>query len=362
MAINLAEKYERKIAEAFKLSSVVDGSVSNEYSWDGVNAINVYTPITQPLNDYKTTGQNRYGDPEEMPDTLQNMPIRRDRSFSITIDKGNNTSQMMTKQAGKMLRLEIDEQVTPEMDQYALGQYINNAGKVAALSSAPTKNTIAEAVATGMTHLSNMKVPNGDRVIWMGWTMFGFLRLSPEFIQNDKLGAKVLTKGTLGTFMGAEVKPVPDAYLTVGGKKCYFLIAHKRCLVQPKKIKDYFVHQNPPGINGALLEGRFKFDAYVLGTKADGVYAAVENGAQLAVPSATWSKPNFSVTATGASSFKYTLDGTDPRYSKSAKESAGASGTIDTTGMSGTVTLKVVSYGTDKFTSDVLSKEQNTAS
>lgn len=358
MAVNLATKYEKKIAEIFSLNSVIEGHTNREYNWNGVKGITIYSPVTQALNDYKRTGSNRYGEPQEMQDTTQDMILRKDRSFSITIDKGNNTEQMMIKEGGRMLSLELKEQVTPEIDKYALGEFANNAGKIAVLSSAPTKSTITQSLADGLTHLSNMKVPNESRVIWIGWTMFGLLRLSPEYVGNDDLGKRVLSRGSLGVFMGAEVKPIPDDYLTVNGKKCYFLIAHKRSILQPQKIKDYFVKTNPPGINGALLEGRFIYDAFVLGAKADGVYAAVESSGQLAAPTASYSAKKFTVTATGATSFKYTLDGTDPRYSKTALTAAGASGTVDVTAYAGqTVTLKAVSYGTS-FTSDLLVKEQ----
>lgn len=359
MAVNLATKYEKKIAEKFTISSVVEGYTSGEYNWDGVKGIVVYTPVTQPLNDYKRTGTNRYGEPQEMQDTTQEMKLRKDRAFSITIDKGNNTEQMMIKEGGRMLSLEIDEQVTPEMDQYALGEFANNAGMVAALSAAPTKTTIAQTVADALTALSNAMVPNNNRVIWIGWTMFGLLRMSPEYIENDGLGKQVLTRGTIGTFMGAEVRPIPDKYLTRGGKKVYFLVAHKRSILQPKKIRDYFVKTNPPGINGALLEGRFVYDAFVLGSKADGVYAAVEKGSQLTTPTASYASKAWSVTATGADGFKYTLDGTDPRYSQSAKEAAGASGTISAAGMEGqTVTVKIASFAAGAFTSAVYEDTQ----
>ena len=40
--INLAEKYEKKVDERFKLGSLTEPFVNNDYNWDGVNKINVY--------------------------------------------------------------------------------------------------------------------------------------------------------------------------------------------------------------------------------------------------------------------------------------------------------------------------------
>lgn len=361
MAINLATKYEKEIAKVFTLKSKVDGNVNKDYDFTGVKSIHVYTPVTQPLNDYKRTGTNRYGEPQELQDTVQEMAVTKDRSFSITIDKGNKTEQMDAKEAAKMLSLEIEEQVTPEMDKYALGRYIDYAGKIDALAAAPTKSTICEKVSDGMVYLSNKKVPDDNRYIYIGWTYFGMLRISDQFIGIDALGEKALVHGSLGTFMGAQVIPVPDDYLKKGSSQCYFLIYHRNSVIQPKKIQDYFVKDNPAGINGALLEGRFIFDAHVLGARADGVYAAVAASTVQATPTFSFESSGsvLTITSEGATSILVTLDGSDPRYSKTA--------IATTTG--GTVTLgkgktaaKAVALDDGLFTSAVGTDSERTVS
>ncbi|MBR5310663.1 MAG: N4-gp56 family major capsid protein, partial [Oscillospiraceae bacterium] len=132
--INYASKYEKQLAQEFTQKSVVDGAVGNDYEFTGVKNIKVYTAVSQPLNDYKRTGQNRYGEPTEVQDTVQDMEVKKDRSFALTIDKGNNSEQMDVKAPGKILKIEMDEQVIPEMDKHALTTYIDLAGltKVAA--------------------------------------------------------------------------------------------------------------------------------------------------------------------------------------------------------------------------------------
>lgn len=365
MAVNLAKKYSDKIAKYFTLKSVVDGNTSNDYKFTGVKTIEIYTPITQPLTDYNRTGINRYGTPSEMQDITQEMTLTRDRSFSITIDKGNNAEQLSIKEAGKMLRLELDEQVIPEMDKYALAQFACMAGKINAETSAPTKTTIVQMLSDAMVHMSNKKVPKDGRIIYIGWTNFGLLRLSTEYVGNDALGKKILERGALGEFMGSPVVPVPDEYLMRGEKKCYFLITYKTSVLQPKTIQDYFVKQNPPGINGALLEGRFRYDAFVLGAKADGVYASVESGGKQVTPTNTYtsSTKTMAIASTGASEIRYTLDGTDPRYSATAKSSTGASASVVLTDYAGkTVTFKSVALSGTLFTSDVVTTTQEVAS
>ena len=134
MAVNLATKYSDKIASYFSIKSVVHGNTNNDYKFTGAKTIQIYTPITQPLSDYNRTGIHRYGTPSEMQDTIQELSLSKDRSFSITIDRGNNSEQMSVKEAGKMLALELEEQVIPEMDKYALVKFIDNAGKIKELS------------------------------------------------------------------------------------------------------------------------------------------------------------------------------------------------------------------------------------
>ncbi len=362
MAINLATKYAPRIAEAFSVQSVVDGKTNKDYEFTGVRSIHIYTPTTQGLNDYQRTGTSRYGTPTEMQDTDQELVMTRDRSFSITIDKGNLQEQMDNKRAGLMLKAEMNEQVIPEMDRYALTQFTDLAGKIVPVD-APDADNIVGALSTGMTDISNKKVPADNRTIWIGWTNFGFLRQSSQFLGVDSLGEKALTKGTLGLFMGAEVVPVPDDYLYKAAAQCHFLIAHKNAVMQPKKIQDYFVKQDPPGINGALLEGRFLYDAFVIGTKADGIYAAIATEGQQAAPSASYTAGTKSMTLTSASAsaIRYTTDGTDPRYSSSAKTIT-SGGTVDLSAFAGTaVTVKSVAQSAALFTSNVTATTQAVA-
>ena len=200
MAVNLAEKYAKELAQAFKQKSVVDGVASKAYDFEGVKELNVYTVVSQKLNNYKRNGTNRYGDPQEAQDTVQKMTMERDRSFSITVDKGNNLEQMGAKEASKILSIEMSEQAVPEMDKYALGKWADFAGNVVAAAAEPTKTTIVQMLSDGMVHMSNKKVPTEGRYIFIGWSYFGMLRLSTEFIGVEALAKEALVKGAVGTY------------------------------------------------------------------------------------------------------------------------------------------------------------------
>ena len=111
------------MAEKFTKESYVAGNASTEYDFAGVKSISIYTPQTVDLNDYKREGQNRFGTPGELQDTVQEVELSQDKGFSITIDRGNNEDQMKAKNAAKMLNAQIKEQVVPFMDKYTPVSY-----------------------------------------------------------------------------------------------------------------------------------------------------------------------------------------------------------------------------------------------
>lgn len=350
MSVNLASKYAKELAQAFSQKSVVDGVACKDYEFTGVKNLKVYTAISQPLNDYKRSGNNRYGEPQEAQDTVQDMIVEKDRSFSITVDKGNNSEQMGSKEASKILAIEMNEQAIPEMDRYALRKFIDYAGNIEEAAEEPTEDTIVKMISDGMVKMGNKKVPAEGRYIFIGWSWFGMLRLSKQFIGVEALAKEALVKGAVGTFMGAQVVTVPDDYLMKGNNRAYFLIVYKNSVLQPKKVQDYFVKENPAGINGALIEGRFIYDAFVIGAKCDGVYAMVEKGTVQAEPAFSVSGSDLTVTSEGANKIRVTIDGTDPRFSDSAFETT-SGGKVSLP--AGKVAAKAVAFDDELFTSAV---------
>jgi len=114
MAVNYATKYESKIAKAFTLNSLTEAGVNKEFSWLGNEAIKVFGITTQALADYnKSATSNRYGTPAELQNVVQTMLLRKDRSFSISIDRATLDDTNGSHKAGEVLKMQIDEQVTP---------------------------------------------------------------------------------------------------------------------------------------------------------------------------------------------------------------------------------------------------------
>ena len=279
MAINLAEKYSKKIADAFYKESVILGKTSKEYDWDGVNSIKVYTINTVAPTDYlRPTDDSaegvslaRYGVTHEVTDTIQTLTLTQDKGVSLSVDKGNNTQQMLIKNAGVVMARELREQFVPMMDKYAIDKWATGAGQYT-IDSELTKSNIVEAIFAHVTKIRNKYATIDDAFTYIKETDFAKLLLSPEFLNVDKLGERNLEKGVLGKVRGIQIVPVPDDYFAEG---INFLTVKKSAVLAPTKIKDAKVHQDPPGISGALLEVRWLYDAFVLNTKKNGIVVSL---------------------------------------------------------------------------------------
>lgn len=312
MAINLATKYSDKIASMYTVGSLVADKTSKEWDFSGVKSVKIYTPQTVEPTDYSRFGSSRYGMPTEMGDIVQELSMSQDKSFSLIIDKGNNTEQALVKNAGKMLKLQTNERMVPMVDKYALAKFAKYAGKSAYITK-PTKSTIVGAIGDAAAHLDDGCVPGADRYVYLTGEMYNYLRQSSEFCGLENLGQKALAKGIVGEVFGMKIVKVPKSYMPEG---VYFIVTHKNAVVVPYKIRDAKVHSDPPGISGALLEGRSNYDAFVVGARSVGVYAAADTKYEVKAPVIEKSSGNVTISATG--DIYYTTDGSDPRYSTNA--------------------------------------------
>jgi len=350
MAVNLATKYEKQFAAAFKPNSYFEGKTNTKYSVEGANTVRMYSPVTTELVDYNRTGANRYGTPNEMDTVIQELTLSQDKGFTKTLDRGNYTDQMMSISAGAWMNEQIKGVVTPSTEKYALSEWVKNAGKIGVITEKPDKSTIVEALAEGIKTLTDAFVPEDDRYLYISSEMFTYLKLADQFLGVDSMAEKALSKGILGEFMGAKVVVLPASYMP---DNCYAVLARKESLLLPRKISSFKTHNNPPGIDGWLMEGRVYYDAFVLGANANGVWALVLENKKQAAPVVSVSDNKLTITADGASQIRYTLDGTDPRFDAHAKV---YSATVDISAVStGNITVKAVAYGGTEvpFTSDV---------
>lgn len=267
MAINLAQKYESKTSNLLKVRRLSKGFTNDDWDWDGVGAINVYTLIDPVMVNYSATASgSRYGNATEVEDTLQNWALTRDRSWTKIIDKKNKSDTMKVRQPGKYLAQATKNVLVPEMDAYIF-QTIATAGAVSDRDDIAT-----DAATTAVNAYTNFLLINADitdrecptegRVAAMTSTYYNFLKQGGFVLDSDS-AYRDRKSGNLGTVDGVEVVIVPSGRMPATSGAIDLLIAHPMATVAPEKLVDYTLHNNPPGISGDLLEYRHRYDAFV---------------------------------------------------------------------------------------------------
>lgn len=271
MAQNLATKFSPKVDERFKLASRTESVVNQDYDWTGVDTVKVYSVDVPALGNYTRSGTSRYGTPGELGTALQTLTLSQDKSTTFTVDQGNYTEEMMVTRASTALRRFIDEVVIPAVDKYRLSVMANAAddnGANAPTTAATDETNAYEIVLELNELLSEAKAPEGGRVLFITPAFYKFLKLDDTFVKQSDRGQQMTITGQVGEIDGNAVVRVPSNYLP-GSVDA--LLTHRVATVAPKKLEDYKIHDNPPGINGWLAEFRLIHDAFVLDNKVDAI-------------------------------------------------------------------------------------------
>ena len=268
MAQNLATKYASKVDERFNLASMTEQATNQDYDWSGVATVQVYGVDTVPLEDYTRSGTNRYGTVTELGTTLQELKLTKDRAFNFTVDRGNHSEEQMVTDAGKALRRQVDEKVIPEIDQHRIKVMADNATNTSDNNSALDSSNAYDSVLEMNEMLDNNKVPRPNRILFVTAKAFRYLKQDDSFLLASEMSQEVKFNGQVGEIDGNAVVKVPSSYMP-DTDDTEMLLVHPSATVAPKKIEDYKTHDNPPGINGWLVEGRLIYDAFVLSQKSD---------------------------------------------------------------------------------------------
>ncbi len=271
MAVNYASKYAAKIDERFSREALSAAAINNDYDFVGTKTVNVYSVPTADMNDYSNTGANRYGTPAELENSVQELTVSQDRSFTFTIDRGNFNDTQMANSAGEALSRQIREVVIPEIDKYRFSVICDNAGKT--VEGVLSNENAYDAFLNATTELIEKNVLLSECVAFVSSKFYKYIKEDNAFIKNGDLSQKMLIKGQVGEVDGIKIVVVPTAYLP---EDVAFILTHKSATVAPVKLSEYKIHDNPPGINGWLVEGRVYYDAFVLENKADAIYVHMD--------------------------------------------------------------------------------------
>ena len=266
--VNLATKYSGKIDQGFTNDSFTERWTNTDYDFDGVKTVKVYTLKSQALTDYdRTSTGDRYGGNAEMEDTVATYSLNNDKAFKIAIDKGNEKQSVTARNAGKALKTEIREQVTPAFDKNVFAK-VAAAGAESAITigSAGAYDAIMDA---GVA-LDEESVPVDGRVLFV--TSAIYKEVKKEI--TTTINAELVGKGYVGELDGVPVVKVPSSYFPEGVGA---FLWHKSAVLGAKQLAEARVRTDNEFVSGSLLLGRYIFDAFVLEAKAKGV-AVIKTG------------------------------------------------------------------------------------
>lgn len=267
MALNYASKYAPMVDERFRLGALTSMAVNQNYDWAGVQTVRVYAIPTAPMQNYCRDGENRYGNPSELGNSVQELSVKRDRSFTFSIDRGNYEDSMMVSNASNALRRQLDEVVIPEIDKYRLSAMACGASRFA--STPVTAANAYESLLDADVALSDAHVPTFGRIAFVSPAFYKLIMLDNAFVRQGDTSQEMLINGAIGLVDNIRIIRVPSGYLPAG---CEFVLCHPDAVVAPQKLAEYKIHDNPPGINGWLVEGRVCYDAFVLSQKSAALY------------------------------------------------------------------------------------------
>lgn len=84
----------------------------------------------------------------------------------------------------------------------------------------------------------------------------------------DYTSREIRIRGLVGEVDGVLIIKAPASYFP---KNTNFVITNPVVMPAPIKLTEYKIHDDAPGISGSLVEGRIRYDAFVLDQKKDAI-------------------------------------------------------------------------------------------
>lgn len=274
MAIDLVTKFAPYTDEQFATESKKSLLTNNDFDWTGAHTIKVYMISTSAMNDYNRNGPvhegqwSRFGPIADLDATTEEMTLNKDRSFTFAIDKLDTDETAQQLAGASALARQNREVVIPEVDSYTYGVMAANAGHKPAAISLSAETIFGEITKTSLA-LDDAEVPETGRVLLVTPTVYTMMKQSPDITLDSDVGQEMRLRGVISVLDGASVVKVPAVRLP---ENFGFMLAHPSATVAPTKLEDFRIHQDPPGISGALVEGRIVYGAFVLDNKAKAIY------------------------------------------------------------------------------------------
>ena len=271
MAIELVTKFLPFVDELFSIESKSSMLTNKSFVFDGAHSVKIWKIGTAAMNDYGRNGAadglwSRYGEILDLDATTETLTLRKDRSFTYVIDRLDEDESGV--KAAEALARQLRQVVVPEIDLYTISQMAANAGHKPA-AAALTAANIYDEIIKGSNALDTSEAPETGRVLIVTPDTYLLMKQSDDIVMDTDIGNEMRVKGVIAMVDGMPILRVPAARVPAGFG---FMIAHPVATVGVEKLAAYKVHQDPPGINGCLTEGRIVYDAFVPANKAGAIY------------------------------------------------------------------------------------------
>jgi hypothetical protein len=265
MAQNYAAAHLKVLDERYSLKSKTDLIVNKgiRLDFNGKNSVTIYNVDVVAETDYVRSGTNRFGALVELGTGTQTFTLSQDKAFTFTIDRGNYEDSQMVTEVAKAIKRQVDEVSTPATDIYRLGvltayAIANTKGVVG--GTAVAYNTIYQLILAQQAAMSELKVPEEGRVLFITPTNYNLLKRDPEFVRDADLTYQDLKKGVLGMVDGLTIVQCPSSYFVT---KFEFMIVRNDLLISPMKFNSVRTLDDVQGIDGWVAEGRRYYDAFI---------------------------------------------------------------------------------------------------
>lgn len=270
MAKVYTEKFAEKIDERFSPTTVTHAATNNDYDFVGAKTVKVTSINTVALGDYDR--DKGYGAAKTIDNTVQELTMRKDRSFKIVLDKMDEEETKI--RAGEVLARQKREVIDPEMEKYRLGIMLDvvtaGSNKITGAASKYYENFLA-----ANEKLDDADVPKAGRVAFVTPAFLNKLKLDANFIKASDLGQKMLLKGQVGEVDGVAILSAKKAWMEDNTSSATIkydcLIAHKSATVAPVKLAEYKVITDSEDYSGTVFLGRIYYDCFVLNNKKVGL-------------------------------------------------------------------------------------------
>lgn len=274
MAQNYATDVLDKIDERFYLESKTNAIINNGIELDfsnGNNAVTIYNINVVAENNYLRSGIMRYGELVELGNGVQTFVLSQDKSFSISIDRGNREDSKMAPAIDEAVKRQVREVSVPVTDIYRLSvaatyAIANSQSTILAITASNAFSSILNARAA----LQNAKVSLEDIVVYITPAVEAFLWQDTTFKVSCDTTNAVRATGVIGTVMGFTIVTAPTSYFIANFG---FMLISKKVLVSPTKFNEIKTGDGFPfGISGMVAFGRRYYDAFIPQNKGVGIY------------------------------------------------------------------------------------------